>query len=55
MWSIIFFALRALEALRDGSGEQQTEKASRALKDAPGKWVDRWVAVLGAAGVGRSL
>jgi len=39
-------ALRALEALGMEVVSNRRNKASRALKDAPGKSVDRWVAVL---------
>lgn len=39
-------ALRALEALGMEVVSNKRNKASRALKDAPGKSVDRWVAVL---------
>lgn len=39
-------ALRALESLGMEVVSNKRNKASRALKDAPGKSVDRWVAVL---------
>ena len=39
-------ALRALEALGMEVVSNKRNKASRALSDAPGKSVDRWVAVL---------
>ena len=39
-------ALRALESLGMEVVSNRRNKASRALKDAPGKSVDRWVAVL---------
>jgi uncharacterized lipoprotein len=39
-------ALRALEALGMEVVSNKRNKASRALADAPGKSVDRWVAVL---------
>ncbi len=39
-------ALRTLEALGMEVVSNKRNKASRALKDAPGKSVDRWVAVL---------
>ena len=39
-------ALRALEALGMEVVSNRRNKASRALNDAPGKSVDRWVAVL---------
>jgi uncharacterized lipoprotein len=39
-------ALRALESLGMEVVSNKRNKASRALSDAPGKSVDRWVAVL---------
>ena len=39
-------ALAALQAMGMEVVESRRNKASRALKDAPGKSVDRWVAVL---------
>lgn len=43
-------ALRALEALGMEVVSNKRNKASRALSDAPGKSVDRWVAVLKCRG-----